>query len=370
MKLIVITLGLLIFSVIAHGMAPVVSNATMTQRTDGSMYVDIIYDLADAENNACTISITISNDAGNTYTIVPTLANLSGAIGSGIIPGTGKHVIWNIGNESYSLNSNQYRIKVIAEDGSSDIPASFVYINGGSFTRSNLTLVTVSSFYLDKYEVTQSAYLAVMGTNPSFFSSLVNGPVDRVSWFNAIEYCNKRSINEGLTPCYSYSTYGVNPVNWPVGWNTVATNHTNVSCSWTANGYRLPTEAEWQYAAKGGTNTVTDYSSYSGSTTIGGVAWYTVNSGGTPHTVGTKSGNELGLCDMSGNLGERLWDIYGTYPTGAQTNPHGATSGTDRTIRGGSWNYADTNCTVAYRYSNTAIHSIYYVGFRVCRISQ
>ena len=110
----------------SYATAPVVSNATMTQRTDGSLNVDIYYNLADAENDACNISIILSGDGGSTYTIVPALPNLSGAIGSGITPGTGKHIIWNIGNESYSFNSNQYRVKVIAEDG-------FVLVAGGTF---------------------------------------------------------------------------------------------------------------------------------------------------------------------------------------------------------------------------------------------
>ena len=207
-----------------------------------------------------------------------------------------------------------------------------------------------------------------MGSNPaSAFGVGSNYPVYYVSWFNAIEYCNRRSIQEGLTPCYSYSSYGTNPDDWPSGWNTSYSNHTNVNCNWTANGYRLPTEMEWMFAAKGG-NQSQGYP-FSGSNTIGDVAWYIYNSSSTTHTVGTKAANELGTFDMSGNVREWVWDIYGSYPSGSQTNPTGANSGSDRVTRGGSWySYADY-CTVSSRGGGSATSSLYLIGFRCVRVS-
>jgi formylglycine-generating enzyme required for sulfatase activity len=227
--------------------------------------------------------------------------------------------------------------------------------------------VTVSSFYIDQYELTQSEYQAVMGNNPSYFPGVTNGPVEYVSWFNAIEYCNRRSMDEGLTACYSYGTYGTDPSNWPAGWNSYQ-NHTNVSCSWTASGYRLPTEAEWQFAAMDG-NQTHNYA-YSGSNNIDEVAWYNGNSGSTTHSIGIKAANEFGTFDMSGNVQEWVWDIFGNYPEGAQINPHGAESGNHRVLRGGSWSDSTYGCTVSNRGSNASATSCFnFIGFRLCRVS-
>jgi len=246
------------------------------------------------------------------------------------------------------------------------MPSNFVLVSGGTFNNGTSN-VTLSSFYIDKYEVTQTSYQSVMGTNPSYFTGVANGPVERVSWFDAIEYCNRRSLQEGLPPCYSYSTYGSYPANWPSGWNTDNANHTNVSCSWTANGYRLPTEMEWMFAAKGGNQSIGYI--YSGSNTVGNVAWYYSNAGNRTHDVGELTSNELGTFDMSGNVWEWVWDIYGTYRSGSQNNPTGASSGSYRVYRGGSWFSYALYCTVSYRSSSDATTSLNTIGFRCVRVS-
>ncbi len=242
---------------------------------------------------------------------------------------------------------------------------NLVLVDGGTFNNGTSN-VTVSSFYLDKYELTQAAYQAVMGTNPaSSYGVGSSYPVYFVSWFNAIEYCNKRSISEGLTPCYSYSTYGTNPTAWPSGWNTSDDNHTNVTCNWTVNGYRLPTEAEWEFAARGG-NSTHGYT-YSGSNTIDGVAWYSSNSSSISHVIGSKAANELGIYDMSGNVWEWNWDIYGTYPSGSQNNPHGVVSGSARVLRGGCWADVTGGCASSFRNHFSASSGAGTIGIRICK---
>jgi formylglycine-generating enzyme len=244
--------------------------------------------------------------------------------------------------------------------------SNMVHVTGSTYNNGTSD-VTVSTFYINKYELTQTDYEAVMGSNPSQFNTVTNGPVEQVTWYAAIEYCNKRSMNESLTPCYSYGIYGTNPTNWPADWNTISDNHTNVSCNWSANGYRLPSEGEWYFAGLGG-NLTHNYI-YSGSSNIDDVGWYSGNAGSTTHTVGLKTPNELGLYDMTGNVSEWVWDIYADLPSNAQTNPHGPTSGTVRTIRGGNLTTSAYFCSLIYRYYYTATTSSSHIGLRLCRHS-
>ena len=236
------------------------------------------------------------------------------------------------------------------------IDTNMAFVEGGSFQMGSndgygdekpIHEVTLSSFWIGKYEVTQKEWNEVMGKSPSNWIG-DQLPVENVSWFDAVEYCNKRSIREGLTPCYRGSG-------------------DNITCDWDADGYRLPTEAEWEYAARGGVKS--RGFKYSGSNNIDEVAWYDGNSGERTHDVGTKLPNELGIYDMSGNVWEWCWDIPGSYPSGAQTNPHGATSGTVRVLRGGNWYYNADFCTVSFRFVKIASYSNIYLGFRVCRVS-
>jgi formylglycine-generating enzyme required for sulfatase activity len=262
---------------------------------------------------------------------------------------------------SQTITESHYFYKVTAVIGSED---PFTFVQGGTFNN-DTSNVTLSSFVISKREVTQSEYVTVMGTNPSYFSGVANGPVEMVSWFSAIEYCNRRSMQEGLSPCYSFSGSGTDPNLWPPEWNGSPESHIYISCDWEANGYRLPTEAEWQFAAMGGTQTH-NYT-YSGSNNIDEVAWYATNAGNTTHTVGAKVCNELGLFDMSGNVFEWCWDIYGGYPTDDQTDPHGPASGSYRVTRGGCW-WTDAGlCTVSNRSGTNATNIGNNLGFRVVR---
>ncbi|MEI6385263.1 MAG: formylglycine-generating enzyme family protein [Spirochaetota bacterium] len=234
-----------------------------------------------------------------------------------------------------------------------------VAVTGGSFTMGSPMIqagrrdnevehaVTVSGFRIGKTEITQVQYQAVMGRNPSYFSRLDNAPrhpVEQVSWYDALAFCNKLSAMEGLSPAYEYKGMKISHVA-------------------TATGYRLPTEAEWEYAARGGA--MADGTLYAGSVSLGEAAWFYGNSDQWTHPFGQLKANGLGLVDMSGNIWEWCYDWYGDYPTKAGVDPVGGTSGPYRVLRGGSWGSAADYCTVSNRNYNYPNYRHYYVGFRV-----
>jgi formylglycine-generating enzyme required for sulfatase activity len=253
------------------------------------------------------------------------------------------------------------------------IPKNSVFVEGGTFQMGStagdddkpIHSVTLSDFYMSKYEVTQGEYKGLMGKSPSDSKYGIgdNYPVNKVSWNDAVEYCNALSRKEGLTPAYSGSG-------------------DNVRCNFNANGYRLPTEAEWEYAARGGKSSKSY--TYAGSNNIDAVAWYWRNSGdktlsgdwnwnkieannGKNHPVGQKQANELGLYDMSGNVYEWCWDWYGSYSSDTQSDPTGTSPGTSRIGRGGSWGADASNSRSAYRYYYIPSNRNRNLGFRVVR---
>ncbi len=243
-----------------------------------------------------------------------------------------------------------------SDDESSNVnmPDNFIKVPGGTFTMGRtqgtgqvdalpLHQVTLSTFYMSMHEVTQEEYSAIMDTNPSSFVDS-NKPVENVSWYDAIAYCNTRSIEEELTPCYDLTDY---------------------SCDFSANGYRLPTEAEWEYAARGASDEP-DYL-YSGSDDIDEVAVTSSNSDNQTSIVGSKEPNALGFFDMSGNVDEWCWDWYGNYDYESQLNPTGPETGGLKILRGGDWISSPQYGSVSIRVSSMPSYSGYTVGFRVVR---
>ena len=219
-----------------------------------------------------------------------------------------------------------------------DIMRNMVYVEGGTFTmgatfeqqepdydEKPTHRVSLSSFYIGKYEVTQALWKAVMGSNPSHWKG-DNLPVENVSWNDCQTFLLKLNAMTGKT-------------------------------------FRLPTEAEWEFAARGG-NRSRGYQ-YSGSNVLSDVAWYYDNSGSKTHNVGTKAPNELGIYDMSGNVWEWCQDWKGSYSSSAQTNPKGPSSGSYRVDRGGSWFNFAWSCRVACRYCHTPDYRYFDLGFRL-----
>ena len=249
---------------------------------------------------------------------------------------------------------------------SSPISIEMVSIPGGTFqmgdTRNEgdsdekpVRTVTVSGFKMGKYEITQKQYQTIIGTNPSFFTNCDDCPVEQVSWLDAVAFCNALSDRESKQKVYTI-------------------NGTTVISNLSANGYRLPTEAEWEYAAGGGSSNRTRFGNgedIANPTEINFYAsvasTYSIVGEFRAKTikVGSFIPNALGLYDMSGNVWEWCGDGYGDYSSAAQTNPTGVATGSRRVTRGGSWGNTPASSRVAYRLSNTPSDRDFGTGFRV-----
>ena len=220
----------------------------------------------------------------------------------------GESSITFFGNQTITVKGVSFDM-VYVEGGSFDMGATYEQVDNALDNEKPVHRVTLSGYYIGMYEVTQELWEAVMGSNPSYHAAS-QYPVESVSWNDCKEFVSRLSSLTGMI-------------------------------------FRLPTEAEWEYAARGGNKSL--HYKYSGSGNIGNVAWYGENSRSKTHAVGTKTANELGIYDMSGNVYEWCSDWYGSYSAGAQTNPQGPSSGSYRVLRGGSWiNYAG-NCRVSIR---------------------
>jgi formylglycine-generating enzyme required for sulfatase activity len=309
-------------------------------------------------------------------------------------------------NEIPELVQSMYNAIIGSTGGTRNIPTNFVRIQGGTFLMGSPLneperendegpqhQVTVSSFYMSRHEVTQREWYEVMRTTIRqqrdmagilfaisgedfgvVFGEGDNYPMYYVSWYDAVEYCNRRSEREGLTPAYTIDKSRSDPnnqsqsdtVRWLITWNR------------NANGYRLPTEAEWEYACRAGT--VTPFNTGNNITT--GLANYdgrnpynnSYNAYGTylerSMNVGSFAPNTWGLFDMHGNVWEWCWDWYGSYLSEAQTDPQGAASGSDHVIRSGSWNSYGQDIRSAIRTNFCPSHRVYILGFRLVRNAQ
>jgi sulfatase modifying factor 1 len=386
---------------------PVVTNVTAAQ-TPGQREVIISYQLSHPQSAWCEVVVKASRDAGTTWEVLN--AGLSGTVGRDVAttptPAT-KTITWQLASTQWPGKLfPQVQIDVVVDDtnGMAVIPA-------GTFTMGSVVAsivgtdksdqigdatphaVTLSAFYLAKTETTYTDWIAVRtwardaarGAGVYDFGATLGGgkgdthPVHSVSWYDVVKWCNAKSEREGLTPVY-YTNDAQTLVH-----RTGNVDVTAAQVKWGANGYRLPTEAEWEYAARGGlsgqrfpwgdtiTHVQANYPSnasyaYDVSTMRGYHPTYAT--GAQPYTspVGVFAANGYGLSDMVGNVWEWTWDVYGSYGSGAVTDPRGAASGTLRVYRGGSWLFEADYARLAGRGSSRGPGNGYNsFGFRPAR---
>lgn len=402
-----------------------VSNVTASQRTDGTHRVDIRYDLSGPSGDAFTISVQVSDNGGSAWTVPVQSSSLSGDAGSGVMPGTGKHIVWDCAADLPGANGAQFKFRVCANGGTTP-GGEMVLIPAGEFEMGDhhdggvccgtlpLHAVHIDAFYMDRFEVTNQQYadalnwawaqgnlITVTGgvvykfnsgtsypycytTTASSYSRITwngsvfgvvgqalppgdpgnktNHPMVMVSWYGAAAYANWRSAVEGRTPSYDTTTW---------------------ECNFAAAGYRLPTEAEWEKAARGGNQSPyyrypwgdsideskANYWSSGDPYESGNYPWTTpvgyYNGSQTP--PGTDMANGYGLYDMSGNVWEWCNDWWGDsyYASSPYSNPTGPASGSYRVLRGGSWYYYGYTLRCAYRYYIYPDYSWDYLGFRL-----
>lgn len=371
---------------------PTVTNVQAAQKV-GTKQVEIYYDMS-GSTSPVFVSLQVSSNGGTSFAVP--VAALSGDVGANIALGRSKKITWNAGVDWNNQLSNTVKFRVTA---SIFAPiGDMVLIPGGTFQMGNsftgegssdevpVHSVTVNAFYLQSVEVTKAQWDTVRiwgAASDRGYTDLLEGggkaanhPVHSISWYTVVKWCNARSQMENLTPCYT------------VGGVTYKTGSSAPDCNWSASGYRLPSEAEWERAARGGLSgrrfpwgdtimhSLANYTSsssyaYDVSPTRGPHPTYEFNDPPFTSPVGSFEPYGYGLYDITGNLWEWCWDRYSSvyYSSSPLSNPRGHTSNSFRVVRGGRWaNYAD-NCRTASRLEYDPGRSLLSVGFRPARSS-
>lgn len=372
--LITILMLIMIGNLAAQNQNPVIDTVYAAQR-NGSFLVDIYYKVSDAENDDLVIYGQVSNDSGRTFTVPA--RSFSGDYGFGIRPGADKHIEWDAGKDFPEQYGQKFRVKLTA----SDLKwGEIVTIPAGSFwmgdstglddqqPRHNLTLneygiaknTVTNAEYKVFCDMTRRAYPPEGGANQpavGYFLNYPDYPVVGISWYDAVRYCNWLSEQNGLAACY---------------------DTTNWSYNATRNGYHLPTEAQWERAARGNLDRKLypwgddppsnrcNYREYAGEFTN---LMPNFSNGRGPLPGGKFLANGWGLNDMAGNVWEWCQDWYldNYYYQSPAQNPSGPQSGTEKVIRGGAWNKSEAYLPCAVREKKTPATKSYDLGFRIAR---
>ena len=360
---------------------PAVSNV-VAEQFDGICLVNINYDLSSVGSLGATITLELSEDGGVSYTDASNL-RMSGDIGSDIFEGTNKQILWDAGADRPDFLSETMRFRITAEPAKIE---GFSHVAGGSFDmggqwgESDWRSVHVSGFYIGKTEVTYERWKGVYNwalLNGYKFSNAgagkaLNHPVHSVSWYDAVKWCNAASEMEGLIPVYYTDTSGI-----------YRNGEATPKIKYKSNGYRLPTEAEWEKAARGGhrrkrypwgdriSHELANYSAsdryeYDDSGSQG--RWHpSFNYAPSPYTapVGHFAPNSFGLYDLAGNVLEWCNDWRGY--SSSTDDPRGPQTGSAKIYRGGSWYNNANSSRVWHRSSVTPNYSGNPMGFRLAR---
>ena len=269
--------------------------------------------------------------------------------GSGSSGGAGSTGGTPPADKTYTVGGVQFTMKDIAAVTNGTVGHTDYHVENAPHT------VSLTAYRIGETEVTQELWEKVMGTNPSNFSGSPEGgevqekrPVEWVNWYQCIAFCNKLSKACNLDPCYTVTGVDFDALNFSNIPTSNNTNWNNAVCDRNKNGFRLPTEAEWEWAAKGGKDY--KWAGTNEEAQLVNYAWYDANSGNKTHQVKLKSANGYGLYDMSGNVWEWCWDRYGSFSGTLPPDYEGAASGGNRVFRGGSWNFGAVCAARAFRH--------------------
>ncbi len=291
---------------------------------------------------------------------------------------------------THAAVSASYTLIIVLADYVSPIIGTLLYIPAGSFQRdeNQENISSLSMFWIGTQEITRAQFQTVLGADPSdtAYSSGNTDPVQSVNWYQAIAFCNKLSLADGLDPVYSVEGIDFSSLSYAAIPRINNSTWNQAGANWANNGYRLPTEMEWMWAAMGAdtakpgaVNTTGYLKAFAGSDGSNAIADFAVygyhdeykNDGQTlterSNPVGSKLANELGIYDMSGNIWEWCWDWHGAYPDGSLSDYRGPSSAALRCIRGGSWAITSTNCSVSFRNNMNPPTMGSLIGLRVVR---